>query len=512
MTNKLDDAFNNYIELVKDKFDELTSKENVKGPLRIITNESLEIRRIVDQLEKEAVFQELVKETSSEFSWRYNSIDNDDLWDYDLAIKRLFRRLNIYYDIYKGYIIDYNKLAEQFNLAFSRKEINVTYLAPIIGVKFAEDIIDVGYFQLRKFSVDELETLFQNKIREIFCPELVFDMDLIDKLTDLWFIKFDRKYSPHNLLDNFNCAWDKNSSFFIHDNDEYEEWLDNRIEYAEGILEGNFPEQIIDILRVITLFDWQSDIERGSTKKKDITRGNRVWQWGGIRIPFVLLLDDNVLSLNCSPISELYAINSLFFTDDINLDEEETHNFKSFLNKIMDLLVLIKDDQNKRKFLKIALNSMVKAFFTEGLEQLLWHMISLEALLGEKGEGTAERLSRRLSNILGKTNDEKKSVKKIFKELYNFRCDLSHGNTFKKPVYTGHLWVARELCRKVLLWFVNYLAAIQIEIQKNSALENIPSREDILTLIDQDATSRKHLTFLLANLPDDFPFVKEWIG
>ena len=87
----------------------------------------------------------------------------------------------------------------------------------------------------------------------------------------------------------------------------------------------------------------------------------------------------------------------------------------------------------------------VKAFFTDsfekGLEQLLWNITALEALLGEKNDDLTESLARRISTILGTTKKEKKKIKKQFKELYNFRCALVHGIHFKEEIYIGHLRV-----------------------------------------------------------------------
>ncbi len=53
---------------------------------------------------------------------------------------------------------------------------------------------------------------------------------------------------------------------------------------------------------------------------------------------------------------------------------------------------------------------LVKAFFAEGLEQLLWHITAIDALLGEDASGLKEKLARRTASILGKTEDEKEIV------------------------------------------------------------------------------------------------------
>ena len=50
----------------------------------------------------------------------------------------------------------------------------------------------------------------------------------------------------------------------------------------------------------------------------------------------------------------------------------------------------------------------------------------IEALIGEKGKGITARLKGRIAKILGNSD------KKIFEKLYDFRCDLVHGNVPKK--------------------------------------------------------------------------------
>ena len=135
----------------------------------------------------------------------------------------------------------------------------------------------------------------------------------------------------------------------------------------------------------------------------------------------------------------------------------------------------------------------------------------MEALLGEKGEGVTKRLARRIAFILGKDEKERKTIKKRFKELYGFRCDLVHGNPFKDDIYQGHLRYARNLARLALLWFLHYLNNVLIRTQDYHPDERIPKREDILMLIDLDEQSRAHLNRLIDSLPPGFPYVPKWV-
>jgi hypothetical protein len=109
---------------------------------------------------------------------------------------------------------------------------------------------------------------------------------------------------------------------------------------------------------------------------------------------------------------------------------------------------------------------------------------------------------------LGKHDEESK---KQFGDLYDFRCDLVHGNVPEKEAYMGHLREARDLARRTLVWFLYYLDHIQAVIAKDQSNVSLPSREDLLKLIDQDKETRNRLDWLTKNLPEGFPYVREWM-
>ena len=71
----------------------------------------------------------------------------------------------------------------------------------------------------------------------------------------------------------------------------------------------------------------------------------------------------------------------------------------------------------------------IKAFFSQGMEQLLWHISTIEALLGEKAEGLTNRLARRSALIIAKEREDREIIRKKFKELYDF--DKSIFNAIK---------------------------------------------------------------------------------
>ena len=196
----------------------------------------------------------------------------------------------------------------------------------------------------------------------------------------------------------------------------------------------------------------------------------------------------------------------------IHLDKGETDQFRIFVQRAKGLLADLRIQQNDWQFVEIALGYFIKAFFTQGLEQLLWHLTTLEALLGEKRKDVTERLAQRVSSILGKNENEREALKKQFKDLYRFRSNLVHGNQFQEQVFSGHLRDARDLARRTLLWFLHYLTHIQASILNGQPVENIPNREKILLLLDMNERSRGRLSRLIEKLPTGFPNVSEWRG
>jgi hypothetical protein len=56
--------------------------------------------------------------------------------------------------------------------AFERREIQITYLAPLSYVDCGEESMDFGKFQIKRFMREEREEKFRrlNRINEIFYP------------------------------------------------------------------------------------------------------------------------------------------------------------------------------------------------------------------------------------------------------------------------------------------------------------------------------------------------------
>ena len=145
------------------------------------------------------------------------------------------------------------------------------------------------------------------------------------------------------------------------------------------------------------------------------------------------------------------------------------------------------------------------------LEQLLWHITALEALLGEE-RGIRKSIAKRSAAILGTTKTERKGLKKQFEDLYDLRCALVHGRQFKEDVHRKQLFEARMMAMRVTIWFVHYLGEMAARIKEESWQGEVPDREDLVILLDRRSRNadQKRLQAILNDLPTGFPAAPDW--
>jgi hypothetical protein len=256
------------------------------------------------------------------------------------------------------------------------------------------------------------------------------------------------------------------------------------------------------VLQILTLFDWDFDWER-----KDIIKTNdKESRWSGFSIPVSLRIIDDIFESPHYHMKEgqIEEVPEFY----IHLDKRDLEKLKTIVDKAQNLLENVKEC--KWGFLDIALGYLAKAFFAERLDQLLWHMTVLEALLGEK-ERVKDSIKKRVSYILGEIGEEKSKTQKEIGKLYDFRCDLVHGNVSIPEVFQGDLKKARSYARKTLIWFLSFLSIIDMEMRgKGTLVENYPQRKDLLFLLDSENLGSKGTKLLLETLPGNFPNIETW--
>ena len=456
MKNKLDNktykTFSSYIEFVKS----LLSKENfrqrqlaTKEGIRIVhLNSDYWIRSTVDYLEDSQEFQNLRKDSKIP---TYN-------------LKNFFRRSKLYLEIFESSLKDVDSYFDILSSAFDKRQVKTTKLRLIESVDFDKPTIDFGTFSIQKFSKRQLDELVQNQSNRIFYHNAELDTS---KLEDFWFIVEEQTIIKEML----------NPSLLTIDTGDY-------------IVSGDLPDRVVQLL---ALFDWEN-FETSSDKIENDPG------WFPFSLPILIEVNDDVFksprnSPNLSGLMfEPYFDNygeevgerPFFF---ISMLKWEIDKFESVVKRYKDFINSIDLRECNWDFLDIAMGYLAKALLTKDyMEQLLWHITVLEALLNEDNEkdGITNNIKRRLGLIFGE-NDQKKieSIRKSFGDLYDFRSKLVHGKSMKRSVYQGHLKEARKLAREMLCWFIDSLAPIHSQLTKKGISANkYPKHDKILFAID----------------------------
>jgi hypothetical protein len=195
-----------------------------------------------------------------------------------------------------------------------------------------------------------------------------------------------------------------------------------------------------------------------------------------------------------------------FYYAPIAIGVRQQTRIKTIVEKGSKLLKIVERAKPHWDFVSVAMGYRGKAFLTEpSPEQLLWNIAVVDCLLSEKDEVT-QSMKRRIGNILGETEQERKTLRKDFEELYDFRSHLVHGKTFSKKIRDHHLLKARELASRIFAWFMDYLLWVDEDFhQRDIGYEHYPRREELLCVLDFDRASLNRLNRFIGRLPTSFP-------
>jgi hypothetical protein len=232
--------------------------------------------------------------------------------------------------------------------------------------------MEFGQFRIARFRKEQLDSLTGKSINEVYYPWAVVDSK---RMCQYWFLCVQEKdiSPPIGLLPDFSES----------------ARVDNR--YTK------FPSAVEPAIQLLTLFDWDVYFLKSETEIETTTEDP--WRfWQGFKLPIIIRVHDSLYETPwpCPSFAEL-NIETIF--DDqtgqelgerpqvlIRLEGKETESFRLFVSQCRDLLTLLRlDIGNPWYFFEIALRNLTKAFFAEDLDQLLWHITAIEALVGERG-------------------------------------------------------------------------------------------------------------------------------
>ena len=400
---------------------------------------------------------------------------------YSIAVSRMggfarvfHRRSGLYKALSKKEQIDLDEYFKRLWDALQEKEITTTSLTLIGLVDFGKDVVNFDEFEIRKFSEEELDELFESDLSEEFYPDTKLNTST---LSNYWFMVEETIRTEKSMDFDFIQALTGSS---------FQEHLERRSRVSLEIPERN--------LQLLALYNWEDFYDNNF--------GDENREWTGFSRLNRLVATDDILQQPLRTSNMTYPketdISSIF------LGSDDTQRLEDVVNKASAFFQQIDLNECHWGFIERALGYLEKAFFADELEQLLWHMVVLEALFGERPE-TTESIARRVSTVLGKTEDNRGDIKKKFKDLYDFRCDLVHGNEFKNQLMKGHLKEARSLSRKSVVWFLTYLSNKHAKL-KLSCIEpsDYPGRSKLLAQLDHTTPmSSEECQPLEESLPSD---------
>jgi hypothetical protein len=384
-----------------------------------------------------------------------------------MAAERLrcwLRRSGTYQAVCSEAPVDVRALCSGLTQGLSAQHQQIRHFVPIQNVRFNGNL-DFGFFRILKLDKGELDQVLRNDVNQLFYPYAIVDTE---RLADCWLLEVPE-------------SRDAPSALFL------------SLETEANFATSGFPDAVEAALENICLFGWEESIVSEDGVNFVVSSGRVCIPRP--RFPGVISVSDWLFERP----APAWALDSEGFIFDLNTPEK-TAKFKF---TVIEIALLFERVRSKAPFIQAARRFMVKGFFSTGLDQLLWHITAIEALLGENTGNLVDTLKRRLTIILGTTEKDKKAIRKDFVELYDFRSRLVHGDLGDLGgLHPGHLITARQMALASLLWMAQWLWLMVKNWPQDQAM---PSRENILRFLDMPPDGRLQLKAMLDSLPQAIP-------
>ncbi len=495
--------FQEYASIVYASLSRLTVRES--RITHLTPAQRARLLEAVEWLESQPVFRELVgatwdayrdeKHHSSKFYIRWES-----------AVKNFFRRSGFYLNCFEGAgTSDWVGLFQKYEQAFQACEALITYLLPLEGVQLVEfrdgviylrrDPIECDSFTIKRYSKEELEELSGNRVNRTFYPQCVWDTE---RLSHYWYLVVGSRkpvtgigkviidFTGLNKIKRRSApGWLAPFQMVLYRLVLYD-WIPDGFQLHRELI-GTWPRELEGFCWPATGIRFSVDSVERFEKEQYLS-----WvPWYGFRLPFRLECDDELL--HEPPVAQGTSVLEMEFHGELGVEEVEwpaiwfelgekaTAELARLINK--DLSIIDTELLEQWPFFQRALEYLLKAFLTDPdkapAEQLLWHVTTLEALLGRKEDKPiVGAIARRLGRLLGINARERDRVGYHFRKLYEIRSDLVHGNPWK-DYSTLYLYLARNLARQACLRYAELATSC---IQKGRPL---PNRDQIITALDE---------------------------
>jgi hypothetical protein len=184
MSSPLIPALEKYLSLVQSLFAQERGVD-ATGPGEPKRRQSLEdrVRSAAEAAEQQTEFSELLEATAAAFSQEGKEKNDSRGWQW--SVKNFLRLSGVYLDAWDEKPVEPHVIANLYRQEFEKNVALETYLAPLEFVRFSEEKMRFGQFEVRRFSQEELDTVLRNRIRQVFYPYAAVETA---DLTGYWFV------------------------------------------------------------------------------------------------------------------------------------------------------------------------------------------------------------------------------------------------------------------------------------------------------------------------------------
>jgi len=480
-------SFTSYLKHATDTIRKAQSKGKTDKGLVEYINPPLQLQHLVERSEKSkefATLSHIVTHTLAEAS--QGNVSERTIETNASSIVRIFlRRSHFYLRAFRGEREEFEDILNRFCSEIFCRRVKTARLRLLANVRFASRCIDCDIFKIQKFTEKELADLADTEANKIFYPESVLDSTVASQY---WF-----------LVEETFSDYGTGVKAGITD-------IEKLFENVHAVYPAEVPDRVIQLLAT---HDWAIDLNEEEREEIGVDE-DTIRAYCGFTLPFSFSVHNDIFSSPHSiPAFLQLELGSVDHAEDTDVNQQQELELKEHVKKGQKLLKVVQSVKPSWDFIEVAIGYLGRALLTDrNLDQILWNVAVLDSLLSEKSE-VMRSLKRRIGNILGATEEQKKQIRKEFDELYDFRSDLVHGNPITKRARYHHLGRARELARQVMVWFVDYLLWVDKDYRKRGlGCEHYPKRNELLAALDFDGQSLNRFSQLLQRLPTGFPTLK----
>ncbi len=440
-------ALHRYSDLVQQELEWSRTQDRLLGDAgrRLVRNDQL-LLQAVDRAEKSPEFGELVRQAASGNG--RSDADTINAIDRLMASERLrtfFRNSGFYLDLFDDKRWNPEELERAYVEAFKLRRADVDYLVPIEGVEFAQEILEFDGFEIRRFQCSELDEILRNRVRKVFSPEAEVDTHL---LSHYWMLHV-TEVDEQTALDH----WDRP---FADRTPQPYSWMPKAVEKAATM---------------IALWDWHSpaDWPGWVAPQRPFDQEHQIGEDAVLPgLPLVITASKRLLDAEESaPNLGVFRLEPYCHpeTGDVldfvparpwwEFDEEQTRMFEDHIRRTQER---ISDLGDLSELLHPGLDLLLKGFLSRGVGQFLWHVMAIDALVGENGKKRI--IAKRTSALLASEGDAQE-VRCLVEGLYELRSKYVHGaeGLVSGGIGQRDLSKARDLARAAAVRMIDHLCS-----------------------------------------------------